>query len=166
MAIVYSKEKFIIVECGSKYNKYYTVVNNNKGFKGQHTHVDNFKSAKYVLLHAIKKEIPEDCSSFLKESIRRLIIKNYAEDHKTEKISYETVYAKKYKTFCRKLNKKEKYYKKHNIKIVFVKLEPHDNIGYKAKVIKKSYLNNLHNIELWDHSKNSNKNLWDVIKRE
>lgn len=155
MSVIYKKKGFIIVQCGNKRNRYFTVVNNNIECKGQHTHLSSFDEAKYVLFNAIKLKIPEDCSFYLQESIKRVSIPNYHSIK--DKEHYETIYSKNYKTFCRKLNKKIKYYNSNNIKIIFLKLNPYGNVGYKAKVIKINNDKEYSNKSLW---KKSNNDFW------
>lgn len=152
MSVIYKRQNFIIVCCGSKNNRYYTVVNNNKALRGQHTHLDTFNEAKYVLFQAIKNRIPNDCSHYLQESIRRLIEKDYHTEVCIEE--HDTIYAERYKTFCRKLNKKKRYYDSKSIKIVFLKLNPYGNKGYKAKVIKISNNIEYKNKALWKETQN------------
>ena len=150
--ILYKRKGFIIVECGNKRKHYYTVVNKNSRFKGQHTHVSTFDEAKFVLNCAIHNDIPTDSSQYLQESVKRLIIKDY---HGTENEEhYETVFSYRYKTFCRKLDKKKKYYDDKHIIIVFLKLHTYDGNGYKARIIPIHDEKEYSKKELWKKTSN------------
>lgn len=153
--VVYKKKGFIITKCGSSRNRYYTLVNNNKTLKGQHTHLNTFEEAQFILNCAIKNTLPE-VSKYLRESYYRVTIKDY-KNLNDNKLSYETIYDDKYIRFCKKLNKKVKYYNSKGIRVIFSKCSTLGNVGYKAKVIKKDkYTPEVNNAYLWVYNKNNN----------
>ena len=65
---IYAKENFIIVSMDNEY----IVINKNKKFKAGHTHIKNFKTAKYLIDMVIHKRIPYHLPIYLLISLRRL----------------------------------------------------------------------------------------------
>ena len=65
---IYSKESFVIIRADAEF----IVINKDKQFKDGHTHIRNFKTAKYLIDMVIHKRIPYHLPIYLLVSLRRL----------------------------------------------------------------------------------------------
>lgn len=65
---VYSKDEFIITSIDNEF----IVINKKKRFKYGHTHIRNFKTAKYLIDMVSHKRIPYHLPVYLLVSLRRL----------------------------------------------------------------------------------------------
>lgn len=65
---IYTKEEFVIVKMDTEY----IVINKNKKFKNGHTHIRNFKTAKYLIDMIIFRRIPNHLPIYLLVSLKRL----------------------------------------------------------------------------------------------
>ena len=65
---IYTKENFVIVGM----DKEYIVINKNKKFKYGHTHIRNFKTAKYLVDMVTHRRMPNHLPIYLLVSLRRL----------------------------------------------------------------------------------------------
>ena len=65
---IYSKENFVIIRADAEF----IVINKDKQFKDGHTHIRNFKTAKYLIDMVIHKRIPYHLPMYLLVSLRRL----------------------------------------------------------------------------------------------
>lgn len=73
---VYTRHEFMIIQVAHEY----VVVNRTKPFEKGHTHIKNFKTAKYVISQAIRYNIPSDLSPYLLTSLKRITSnEDYAE---------------------------------------------------------------------------------------
>ena len=61
---VYSQEQYYIQEVRSNTKKGYIIANKNKEFHDGHSHLNNFKAAKYVLNLAVKEKLPHDLDTY------------------------------------------------------------------------------------------------------
>lgn len=75
---IYSKENFVIIRADAEF----IVINKDKQFKDGHTHIRNFKTAKYLIDMVIHKRIPYHLPMYLLVSLRRLS----ADDIYTQKL--------------------------------------------------------------------------------
>ena len=65
---IYHKKNFIIARAG----RGFVVYNTKKGFKGGHTHINNYNVAKTVVNLSINKKLPKSKSTYIVESLIRL----------------------------------------------------------------------------------------------
>ena len=65
---IYAKENFVIINMDGEY----IVINKNKKFKAGHTHIRNFKTAKYLIDMVIHRRIPYHLPIYLLISLKRL----------------------------------------------------------------------------------------------
>lgn len=71
MVVVYKKRNFTMYS----YDDGYIIRNMNKDFDIGHTHIKNYKTAKYIINMALYKKIPkEQVSDYIIESIERISI--------------------------------------------------------------------------------------------
>ena len=75
---IYSKDNFVIIRADAEF----IVINKDKQFKDGHTHIRNFKTAKYLIDMVIHKRIPYHLPMYLLVSLRRLS----ADDIYTQKL--------------------------------------------------------------------------------
>jgi hypothetical protein len=75
---IYSKENFVIIRADAEF----IVINKDKQFKDGHTHIRNFKTAKYLIDMVIHRRIPYHLPIYLLVSLRRLS----ADDIYTQKL--------------------------------------------------------------------------------
>ncbi len=66
---VYSNRNFKIYKTG---NNSYIVHNKNKPFEVGHTHINNFKMAKYIVKLAVHQTLPKHLSNYLLVSLLRI----------------------------------------------------------------------------------------------
>ena len=71
--IVYSHKQYYIQEVYSGTKKGYIIANHNKEFVKGHSHLNNFKSAKYVLFLAEKEKLPNDLDMYRMKSLHRIL---------------------------------------------------------------------------------------------
>jgi len=89
---IYAKENFVIVSIDNEY----IVINKDKEFKEGHTHIRNFKTAKYLIDMVVHRRMPYHLPIYLLVSLQRL--------------SDDEVYIGKLDGLIQnKLNKKQKY---------------------------------------------------------
>lgn len=69
---IYSKESFVIIRADAEY----IIINKSKQFKDGHTHIRNFKTAKYLIDMVIHGRIPYHLPMYLLVSLRRLSADN------------------------------------------------------------------------------------------
>lgn len=89
---VYCRNEYIIIRIGDEY----VVYNKRKEFSNGHSHIKNFKTAKYLIDMAISKRIPNHLSCYLLTSLIRI-----SDDLKYQIKIQELIDVKK--------NKKQKY---------------------------------------------------------
>ena len=65
---VYAKKNFSIIDM----DEGYIVINKNKKFKSGHTHVRNFKTAKYLVDMVLHKRMPNHLPVYLLVSLKRI----------------------------------------------------------------------------------------------
>lgn len=65
---IYAKKNFIIIDM----DEGYIVVNKDKEFKQGHTHITNFKTAKYLIDMVLYSRIPYHLPVYLLVSLQRL----------------------------------------------------------------------------------------------
>ncbi len=65
---VYSRNEFMIISV----SRGFIIINRIKGFKTGHTHLKNFKTAKYLIDLAIHKKVPNHLSPYLLTSLGRI----------------------------------------------------------------------------------------------
>lgn len=70
---VYSQEQYYIQEVRSNTKKGYIIANKNKEFHDGHSHLNNFKAAKYVLNLAVKEKMPHDLDTYRMISLYRIL---------------------------------------------------------------------------------------------
>lgn len=68
MTQIYAKENFIIIRADAEF----IVINKDKPFKEGHTHIRNFKTAKYLIDMVIHQRIPYHLPIYLLISLQRL----------------------------------------------------------------------------------------------
>lgn len=72
MVQIYRKKNFVIYSCCTK-NPAYIVHNKHKNFENGHTHINNYKTAKFIIDMAYNRSIPKKhISDYLIESIIRI----------------------------------------------------------------------------------------------
>lgn len=71
--IVYSHNQYYIQEVYSGKQKGYILANHNKEFAKGHSHLNNFKSAKYILFLAEKEKLPNDLDTYRMNSLYRIL---------------------------------------------------------------------------------------------
>lgn len=89
---IYAKENFIITSIENEF----IVINKDKKFKYGHTHIRNFKTAKYLIDMVIHKRMPFHLPVYLLKSLQRL----------SDDMEYV---ARIEELIQNKLNKKQKY---------------------------------------------------------
>lgn len=65
---VYSKNEYIII----KVSKGFVIINRRKRFEEGHTHIRNYKTAKYLVDLAIHNSMPHNLSPYLLTSLTRI----------------------------------------------------------------------------------------------
>ena len=65
---VYSKNEFVIISMDTNF----IVINKKKPFKEGHTHIENFKTAKYLIDMVIHQRMPYHLPIYLLISLQRL----------------------------------------------------------------------------------------------
>ena len=65
---IYTKDEFVIASMDNEF----IVINKKKRFKYGHTHIRNFKTAKYLIDMVIHKRIPYHLPTYLLVSLKRL----------------------------------------------------------------------------------------------
>lgn len=71
--IVFRYKQYYIQEVFSGTKKEYILANNNKEFADGHTHLRNYKSAKYVLFLAANEIIPDGLDMYRIKSLYRIL---------------------------------------------------------------------------------------------
>lgn len=71
--IVYNHNQYYIQEVYSGKQKGYILANRNKNFADGHSHLNNFRAAKYVLFLAEKQKLPNDLDSYRMMSLYRIL---------------------------------------------------------------------------------------------
>ena len=107
MIRVYRKKNYNIYSCGDEY----IVHNMDMKFEDGHTHIKNFKTAKFIIDLAIHKSTPYHLNSYLLKSLIRI---STDEDYKNKIQQLIDIKASKTKMnyYNRGNNKVKKYYKK------------------------------------------------------
>ena len=92
MTQIYAKENFIIIRADAEF----IVINKDKPFQEGHTHIRNFKTAKYLIDMVIHQRMPYHLPIYLLISLQRL--------------SADAVYVKRIQGLIEnKRNKKQQY---------------------------------------------------------
>jgi len=103
---VYKKKNYNIYA----FDNEYVVHNINTNFKDGHTHIKNFKTAKFIIDLAIHKSIPHHLNPYLLESLRRISddeeYKNKIQELLDTKASKDKIY------YYNRGNKQKKNYPK------------------------------------------------------
>lgn len=74
MNVIYKKKNYKIYDAGRDY----IIHNSNMSFSDHHTHINNFKTCKYLIDMSIHKSIPKHLSDYLIISLIKLASdKNY-----------------------------------------------------------------------------------------
>lgn len=71
--IIYQHNQYYIQEVHSGKQKGFILANRNKEFSEGHSHLNNFKAAKYVLFLATKEKIPNDLDTYRMTSLYRIL---------------------------------------------------------------------------------------------
>lgn len=74
--IVYKVENYAIQEVYSGQTKGYILFNTNLPFEEAHSHLNNFKAAKYLIQLMTKEKLPNDLDLYRLESICRVCDRN------------------------------------------------------------------------------------------
>lgn len=71
--IIYNHNQYYIQEVYSRNKKGYILANSNKEFSEGHSHLNNFKAAKYIIFLAEKQKLPNDLDSYRMSSLYRIL---------------------------------------------------------------------------------------------
>lgn len=102
--IIYQHNQYAIQEVFTYQKKGYILFNTKKEFQDGHTHLNNLKSAKYLIMLAEKQKLPLDLDLYRLESLIRVL-----EDGSLRNKALELLDVKKKKETKKYINIHKKY---------------------------------------------------------